>query len=422
MFPPPTPDAVTGSCEVRSQTTDEVYEVNLDEMECTCKHGAAWRWDNKRWKHANLCSHKLKAVASLGQSNPDDETLMDFYEESVGSRFNAFEAVSALHKELLRGDTEKALYWATVIVPHRGRHGVIQYMRRIAFEETRDLALYRYCTKVSSKGQSVSHLEMQRAVRRFAAAPKKWELPWRKDIFINEQRGYAKLVEEFGNKVAGGGDAIDEEEAPRLRECIIQGFQKGDKARMQYGLKGLYKSKCKDKDELKVGMLNLLISISDNEYTNSFEHDSVYVNSLYDAIMLKIRLFGDIRYHELNAFADALSGEPGRDAKASLPAVKHKRIINTPKEWRLPLGALRKIPLYAQDNHTWAGKAKMRNYRPQLNPGAKQTDLDFRICGAYMGVGWRTLAIEQHGTIDCNWGDVKWHPNWLWSHLDQMFY
>jgi hypothetical protein len=65
----------------------------------------------------------------------------------------------------------------------------------------------------------------------------------------------------------------------------------------------------------------------------------------------------------------------------------------------------------------------MKNFPAELEPGAVQANLDFRMCGAYFGVAWRTLAFKQHGTIDCKWGDVSWRtPNWLYQHVADMFY
>jgi hypothetical protein len=180
--------------------------------------------------------------------------------------------------------------------------------------------------------------------------------------------------------------------------------------------------KSPDQDHLKVDILNFLIEVSDHEHENAFDYDHNYVEDLYKVIMIKMRNHGGVRYHDINALADALTGEPGHDPLCTLRLAKHKAVINYPSERRLPLGDLRKVPLYAHDNHTWGGKAKMKTHFAQLKPGAVQTDLDFRLCGAYMGVAWRYLAKKQHATIDCKWGDVKWEPKWLWTHLDKMWY
>lgn len=423
-YAPPKPTAVTGQCQVHGQDTNQIFNVDLDAMTCDCVHGEAWYIPSKgkTWKPRNLCNHKLKAIASLCTQNPDDEQLREFYDLSLGRRYNTFEAVSAFHKELRRGDTLAAMYWATMMVAHRGRHGVVKYMTNILFEETRDLNLAKYIMRVSSYGTSVSTLDMQRAVKRFCEAPKKWHLPWRIALFTDEQRGYKKLANIHGYEVAKSKDIIPAKNTPHLRDALIEGFKTADRALVQYGIKGWYKSQSPDHEHMRIDIFNVLIDVFNGELENSFEYTEDYAHELYDLLMLRSRIHGGVRYHDLNAFCDALTGEPGYDSAASLPDKRHKTIINNPKVHKIKLGAMKRVPSYAHDNHTWGGKAKMKQHPSQLEPGANQVDLDFRMCGAYMGVAWRMLAYKQYGTIDCKWGDVKWSPKWLWSHLNGMFY
>lgn len=49
----------------------------------------------------------------------------------------------------------------------------------------------------------------------------------------------------------------------------------------------------------------------------------------------------------------------------------------------------------------------MRRFGNQLPAGAKQTDIDFRYCGAYRGVAYRMIAFRQGGDIG-EWGTTKW--------------
>lgn len=423
-YAPPKPASVKGECEVTAARDEGVYyHVNLNTMVCDCQHGKAWHLGRNKWEPANLCNHKLKAIASLCQQHPDDDELRDYYDEQLGRRYNAFEVVSAFHKELRRGDVTNALYWSTMLIPHRGMHGVIAYMRNILFEEARDITLAMYILKLSSKGRSVTRLEMQRAVHRFCVAPKKWDLPWRFDIFIDEQRGYRKLAAKYGYDVAKPKDIIPAKEHDHLRAELLEGFATADRAKVQYGLKGWFKSKSPDHEQMKLDMLNLLIDVFNEEYDNTFEYDHDYALRVHKVLMVRIRNHSAIGYHELNALCDALTGEPGNDSRATIDAAQHRMITTYPKERRVKLGSMRKIPLYAHDNHTWAGKSKMRNHAHELRPGANQDNMDFRLCGAYMGVAWRTLASKQNLTIDCKWGDVKWtQPKWLWEHLDRMWY
>ncbi len=412
---------VQGTCEVQGTDKRSNFTVNLDTMECNCQHGDPWHMGKYKWEPANLCNHKLTAVASLCAKH-NNASLRDYYETQLGRRYNAFEAVSAMHKEIRRGDVSNALHWATIMIPHRGRHGIVAYLRNILFEETRDLSLARYILQVSSKGRTVTSQEMQRAVTRFCLAPKKWELAWRLPIFIDEQRGYRKLAKEYGYDVAKPKDIIPFKEITKLRRALLEGFKTGDRVTVQYGLKGWFKSKSPDHDEMKVDILNVLIDVMNGEHPNKFKHNDDYVMKLYNIIMLRMRNHGGVGYHELNALADALTGENAYGALGGLPMVKHRAIVNKPVHYRIKLADHRRIPIYAHDNHTWGGKARMRNHREQLRAGANQTDLDFRLCGAYMGVAWRSLAFKQHATIDCKWGDVNWTPTWLWTHLDNMWY
>lgn len=416
------PDKLRGIASMQSNKTGEAYTVNFDTGECDCKHGAAWRWDKRRWTPNSFCPHKLRALSSLVHSTDDDE-LRDFYETQVGKRYNPFVVISAFHKELRRRDADSAIYWATALIPHRGRHSVISYMHRILFEETRDLELGQYLQKLQTQGTSVTVLDMQRAIRRFCAAPKKWELPWRYEIFLDEMRGYKRLAAVYGYEVAKGKDIIDETETPNLIDTLLLGFSEGDRATMQVGLKGWAKSKSPDCDHMRVDMLNKLTDVLNGEHPNAFDYDDDYAHRLHTLLLARQRSTGIVKYHDLNAFADALSGEPGADPLATLPKTLHKRHTAYPRVQRLTLGEFRAIPLYANDNHTWAGKSLHRTYGPtQLQPGAKQTDIDFRYWGAYGGVAWRYLAYRQHATIDCKWGDVKWKPAWLWGHVEQMNY
>jgi hypothetical protein len=418
------PPQLKGSGTVKgSKGTNLVFNVDFDKAECDCKHGQAWRWDNRRWVPNSFCAHKLKALASIVTST-GDEDLIAFHTRQIGLRYNPFNAVSAMHKEIRKGNVEEALYWASAMLPHRGAVGVVNYLRNIVFEETRDINLFRYVLKLSSYGRAVTVIQMQRAVTRFALAPKKWELPWRLDIFLDEMRGYQKLTKKYGKDVAKPKDVIPLGEAKELCKELIAGFKAGDRIQVQYGLKGWFKSKSQKHDRMLIEIFNVLTDVMTGGFANKFDYDHDYAEELQRLILRKIQHNGAPAYHELNALADALTGERGATPAATLTDTHHKLIVNSPRFYTPPMGDLKRIPLYAHDNHTWDGKRLMRQYgKAELQPSAVQTHLDFRICGAYMGVAWRYLAYKQNATIDCKWGDVSWRsPNWLWNHLDGMWY
>lgn len=430
---PPMPASLHGIATVTGGTDRSLrYVVNFDIGECDCQHGAAWKWDNRKWVPGNLCAHKLKAISSKItaqlEHNIRDTELIKYYEESIGRRHNAFVAVSAMHKEIRRGDVEAALYWATCMIPHRGLVGVINYLRNIVFEETRDIRLYRYILYLSSKGRSVTRKEMNRAVARFTRAPKKWELDWRLPLFIDEQKAYRQLADKFTYDVAKPQDQIPEDARNTLHKELLAGFKEADRVRVQYGLKGLLKTKSPDHDKFRIAIFNYLVDVLNGDFPNAFDYSEVYSRQLHEMILMRIRNHGAPGYHEINALCDALTGEMrlSRDyVAASLPHNKHRVLVNSPRVYALPLGDMRRVPLYANDNHTWPGKALMRQYgETELQPGVQQTHIDFRYCGAYVGVAWRLLAWKQRATIDCKWERVKWNGTvpWMWQHVSKMMY
>ena len=237
-------------------------------------------------------------------------------------------------------------------------------------------------------------------------------------------RGYRSLAKDYGYEVAKGKDIISPKATAKLKGILQEGFTDADRVKVQIGLKGWFKSQSSDHDKMKIEMFNFLVDVQNGDRPNAFDVDDNYCNRLQAILLRRIEQHGAPGYHELNVLADALTGETDASGQTSLKPLKHKITVNNPNIYRLPLGEMRKPPLYAHDNHTWLGKSLMRSYgQAQLQPGAKQTKLDFTLCGAYMGVAWRTLAYKQHKTINVSWDKVSWkNPNWLWEHLDNMWY
>ena len=411
--------AFTGKAKVSGALPDSVYRVDLDSWVCSCADGAAEYTFSDGKKTLNYaCVHKLKALASIIEANGSPPDMIWEYVKLVGVQFNRFESISAFHKELRRGDIPHALYWANVIVTQRGLRGVVRYLRDIIYEETRDHELCADILAINRLSGKLEPKDVFRLVVRFCLAPKKWELPHRFDIFKDEMRGYLRLAYRFGYGVAKN-DSISSLERDTLTAELINGFNKADRIQVQVGLKGLLKlqedgSAC----EPRLYLFNLLCELFEKKRANKFNVDSDAVAGRIadcSAILDKGDALG---YHYINALADALTGE----SKESGLTPKHrKRIAARYTALAVPLGVLWRIPKYAQDNHTWAGKAMMKKYFNELSPGAEQSHLDFRWCGAYHGVAWRQLAIKQYGTCDVKWGAVKW-PSWLTQHTNRMWY
>lgn len=401
------------------------YTVDLSTGTCNCRLGGPWSWHDKRqeWVPAQYCSHKVRVMADILDKAGRPADMQIAYAKAVNSRYNVFETVSAFHKELRRGDIEKAVFWGTMLAASRKTSGVIKYMFNILYEETRDHRMGEYLMKCLVDNNT-DYTTMCRAISWFCDSTKKWYLK-RLPYLEAEMKGYARLVKDFGRDVAKGALIIPEKHRGKLLSEMIAGLNSGDLVRMQYGLKGLQKIQLPGiSDKTSPDKINQALS----------EHRADLANRLLGASKSAANRDGvgrfvmflsarggaglGIGYHELNAFADLLSGEPY--SAGETPALIAKRRISAdPPELRL--GVVPTVPKYAHDNHTWAGKRMLKAYPEQWLPGADQKDFDLRLCGAYMGVNWRQLAVAQHGNITCAWGDVKW-PKWQHEVVSNLWY
>lgn len=88
----------------------------------------------------------------------------------VGDKPTEFMTVSALHKEVRRGDAARALIWAKWVQHFRGVYRTKQYLKNILFEETRNLNLYvRWCETFPALGVEDMVLDI-------CGSQKKWEI------------------------------------------------------------------------------------------------------------------------------------------------------------------------------------------------------------------------------------------------------
>lgn len=432
-YEPPHP-AFNRCAEVQSSSDPTVtHLVDLAEGTCTCPRGKAYHWnDRKGWISATWCSHKMRAAAIIidGLTGAERDNAQAVYNRLLGERYIVWESVSAFHKELRRGDYAAAQYWALSVAAHRGLAGVAKYMLNVLFEESRDLDLYARLLTLVEKGRSVEYGEVMNMVRLFAESPKKWMLEGRLAIFTDEMRGYQRLAKKFGYEIAKGKDIIEYQAFDLLKKELVEGFQQADAVRMQSGLKGLFKSQhVRGHDSLKAIIFNILTDCLNDEgdfgkgATNAFRHNEAYARRVHSLVYRRFVTLREIGYHELNALGDALAGESYHDHSNTLPKARQRLILLNPKPYTPPRGYIAQIPLYALDNHNYRGKALMSRWAAtELQPSAEQVNLDFRTCGAYMGVAWRYLAWNQYHSIDVPWGKVRWYPSWLWQHLDNMWY
>lgn len=420
---PPLPDYVTPhpkfvgkakvlavSAHVAKNIDGPSYDVDLRAGTCTCKYGAPFQWHYKheKWEPNFACSHKIRMMADILEKAGRPTDMQIAYAKQVSMRYNKYEVVSAFHKELRRGNIEQAVFWGHVLAYSRRIEGVIKYLLNILFEETREYWLGEWLLAKYTEVGGDKYAAMLEGIALFCKAPKKWDLPHRMEIFEAEMRAYNLLVQKYGRDVAKGGDIIALAQRDLLVARFKQSLKTGDKIGMQYGLKGLQKSKCHDIDAHRAWILN---------ETLPFIKDRVAAGRLSEYIQNRINAGLGLGYHELNAFVDLAMGE--KYGAWEVPKWAKTQLAFGPPKLRL--GVVPNIPIYAQDNHTWAGKALIRKWPLEWQAGAKQEHYDLRLCGAYMGVAYRHLAIKQHGRIDCEWHEVDW-PKWLHETVSNLWY
>ena len=404
--------------------TREVF-TDLRIGECECQKGWAFARDAKdqrKWYQAAHCTHKLRLMASIMDADKEHDPieLRRGYFKALASRYNRFEVVSAFHKELRRGDTEAAWFFGVLLSTYRSIRGVIDYLLNIIYEETRDHDLHLYLIKLRKNIKRHTMSEMSTAIVLFCASVKKWEMPRRLSVFENEMRGYKKLADKYGFDVAKGGNIIADKPAKkRFVKLMRDGVAKQDEVLFQEGLKGLQKLNFIDGSpdpndyyDYRYWMYETLYDIADDLLPPT--HD---VWRVIEVINVRINADLGIGYHELNCIGDAMLGEPYDSGL--LPPAKRDILLRRPT-MPAPIGVWPPMPLYANDNHTYRGKALIKRYGDQLKPSVKQTDLDFRWCGAYFGVAYRMLSYAQHGEVS-EWHETKW-PKWLYNFVRNMFY
>lgn len=389
---------------------DDFYIVDLGRWTCECSNGSPYYWfeDKQKWLIRRACNHKIRALADLVQAHEAPEDLFKIYLKFLSQRYNAFEVVSAFHKELRRGDFEKAYFWGMVLTAHRGLRGVMRYMLGIIYEETRDHGLADWLLEQTL--HEPTYKSAARGIAWFCLAPKKWYLPHRVNIFFDEMWGYNELCDRFSNDVARGGDIIPYME---YRDELIPAMREGAGPRFQFGVKGLQKCEGVDIQELRWWMAQELTNVGvTGGHVNGIEARMGY-------IVKKRSITQHIGYHDINMLADLVGHREPLEAGLTSQA-DVRRVLRRPKIPSFPFGKAPRIPLYAQDNHTWAGKAKIKKYPTQILPEAEQTDLDLRWCGAYYGVAYRTVSVIQHGTV-AEWHRVVW-PTWLHEVVSRLWY
>jgi len=384
---------ITGKCTVVSRvgSIQNNYYVDLDEGTCTCKNGFPAIHTIEKGDIPNpYCTHKLKAIYSLYVRERDHKTKDELYYaflKALSTRYNIYEVCSAFHKELRRGSVKNAWYWAQILITMRGMSGLIRYMVNITYEETRNHTLGEALLKCFEHPKEITIKDCFKFVSWFCDSKKKWDLGhWRYHHFFFHEMyaGYFRLIKKYGNDVAKSDDIIplDTTFLPNLRKA----FKEENHSDIQYYLKGLQKmkhAKFGGLQGLRKEILNALELIkNEGPCLKNMEQ----VNKIFEMIKHKGEFY-QLCYHDINMLCDLLEGEDVSYGNSECPPLGDMP--------RISANSIKVIPLYAHDNHTWEGKYRLKKYAGQLVPQVPQTDIDYRWNGAYLGVAFRYLSMEQ---------------------------
>lgn len=331
------------------QDRKEKFTVNLKKSSCTCGYFN--------------CRH-LRMVTDV--------------ENHKGIQFK-YLLLSAYHKEIRRSDLAKAFHYGQILTKIHGPKFVSNYVRKIIFEETRNVWLL---PKLGESWQSDTAL--------ITTAVKKWELPQRPNHLIEK----AKCI------------AWSKKNLP-LPEDYSTIWKKGSyyEALREYLKVRLYPEKGKRE---RFHIFQELLTIDPNnpvaaDFLKRKKTDKKTKNEIsFYEVMAALEYHYDFT-REKNALFHDSEGTDLAGIDISLPEA------------------------YSYDLHTRPGKAAMYKHWNAIRPGEPLPGgLDLRWTGSVLGVLWREKAHEQFGEGYRNvaWEEVKIDAEeWrLAKGFDSVFY
>jgi hypothetical protein len=325
---------------VQEETSAETYEVDVLNRTCTCS------------TQPRPCLHLRRAT--------------DIH--SDGCKRTRFEIVSAMHKEIRRGDVEAALYWADLL--SRYSEGYVRnYVRRIVGEETRNWPLFM---RALSPGVS-SYRELVAAI---ASSRKKWEHKEGRRLFEEQMRAYDRETyaalpwPEVVSKLTA---AIDLGDVPRLYDAWTT-LDSGENA------------------EAACAMDRILVAAVENRFPEIAGQPTAFMSArerhgevnLWETRLTLVEMLAGAWDSSMNDFAHA--PEPATEFNDG--------------------SVLRRFPPYVYDCHVREGARRLAEHGDEIAPRTPQPDgLDLRWSGQIEGVAWRYAAYAQFGDA---YSDVAW--------------
>lgn len=299
---------------------------------------------------------------------------------------------SALHKEIRRGDVDRALAYANTIVELYGVFTLWSYCRGIIFEETRNVALHEWFMSHKKGSRRIAML----GVYLFTTSVKKWELKDR--VKISRASFLCANGIESNVKLKGKSTTLPVPNGRKLAEMI-------------HGL-----------DPVEMFRAHMYAYLNESKIGMKFVHDALLeelekklgsdVSDRYARI--SIPWFGDEMLIEL-----ILGAAPSTD---ELDESGFDEALARVKEKTVP-----RLREYALDIHTRIGAGLYRRNSHKLKPLVR-APFDMRWTGMMVGVMWRDMAglsgLSHKDILDASWEDVD-IPADIFSGtlvVDRLFY
>lgn len=339
---------VTRTFLVEAQTSAKTYEVDLSSGTCTCS------------TPEKPCFHLNKA--------------RDIHVE--GCKRSRFEIVSAVHKEIRRGDVGAALYWADLLSKYSDSY-VTNYARRIVGEETRNWTLF-------AQALSPGELSYRDLVASLASSRKKWEHKNGYSLFEEQLRSYNR--ETYGaapwkTVMDGLTEAIATDDVPRLYDAWMV-------------------LDSSEAPEAAIAMDHVLVAEAERRFPGIADLERI-VREYRDHDTLDV---WEVRLALVEMIAGAwdpsLNEHPYRGGV--LPAFNDGKL-------------LRRFPTYVYDGHVRQGRRRIEEHRDEIAPGKPQPEgIDLRWSGQFEGVAWRYAAFAQFGDAykEMAWERVEMPPEY----------
>ena len=279
-----------------------------------------------------------------------------------------YAAKSGLHKELRRGDVGRALGFGRIVEWYRNGE-VLRYLRRILFEETRNLELLR----LLEEDQATDWPDL---VAHFCRATKDWELPWDEGFWTPR---WITVLDGLGNS-----QPFPDPSPRAIRDLVRR--QLGETPNEVYALVvwcGLGFDQ--ERGQIKRVVAEELSSVATARQPEWATELDLCRRSYNDELTVLFEV----------ATGAWISGEAHARRQLSL--------VDTTS-----LPSLRD---YVYDVHTRPGIRRLANHGPPLRfEEAMPPGLDLRWSGSESGTLWRVLAMQQHGTVDVPWETVSLPP------------